>query len=154
MSAYRKDFDETKYMSFLIKDEEVLEKYNEIWEKVKNSLKKEFDSEPVYFKKYVKANNGKINTNFHNNKISKEGFQFICLSVILIDFVFRTGKNYYPQVFLEKCKYVIKEKNIPKHIIDDIEISSDSDRENSDEENSNEENFDEKDLKNYYKNGI
>ena len=33
MSAYRKDFDETKYMSFLIKDDELLGKYNEIWEK-------------------------------------------------------------------------------------------------------------------------
>ena len=30
MSAYRKDFDETKYMSFLIKDYKLLEKYNEI----------------------------------------------------------------------------------------------------------------------------
>ena len=39
MSAYIKDFDETKYLSFLIKDDELLEKYNEIWEKVKNSLK-------------------------------------------------------------------------------------------------------------------
>ena len=39
MSAYRKDFDETKYLSFLIKDDELLEKYNEIWEEVKNSLK-------------------------------------------------------------------------------------------------------------------
>ena len=27
MSAYRKDFDETKYISFLIKDVELLEKY-------------------------------------------------------------------------------------------------------------------------------
>ena len=58
--------------------------------------------------------------------------------VILIDSVFRTGKNYYPQVLLEKCKYVVKEKKIPKYIIDDIEISSDSDRENSGEENSDE----------------
>ena len=47
MSAYRRDFDKTKYMSVLIKDDEILEKYNEIWEKVKNSIKKEFDSEPV-----------------------------------------------------------------------------------------------------------
>ena len=30
MSAYRIDFDETKYMSLLIKDHELLEKYNEI----------------------------------------------------------------------------------------------------------------------------
>ena len=33
MTAYRTDFGETKYMSFLIKDDELLEKYNEIWEK-------------------------------------------------------------------------------------------------------------------------
>ena len=33
MTAYRKDLDETKYISFLIKDNELLEKYNEIWEK-------------------------------------------------------------------------------------------------------------------------
>ena len=44
-----------EYISFLIKDDELLEKYNEIWEKVKNSLKKEFDSEPVYNEKYLKA---------------------------------------------------------------------------------------------------
>ena len=40
MSAYRRGIDETKYMSFLIKDNELLEKYNEIWEKVKNSVKR------------------------------------------------------------------------------------------------------------------
>ena len=35
-------------MSFLIKNDELLEKYNEIWEKVRNSVKKEFDNVPVY----------------------------------------------------------------------------------------------------------
>ena len=40
MTAYRKDFDEIKFMSFLIKDDELLEKYNEIWKKLKDSLKK------------------------------------------------------------------------------------------------------------------
>ena len=75
----------------------------------------------------------------------------------MIGSVLRTGKNYYPRVFLEECKYVGKEKKIPKYIIDDIEISSGSDEENSDkkipkkkstkkcsdEENSSEINFDE-----------
>ena len=37
-------------------------------------------------------------------------------------------------MFLEERKYVAKEKKIPKYIIDNIEISSDSDEENSDEE--------------------
>ena len=113
---------------------------NTIWEKVKNSLKKEFDSEPVYNEKYLKAKiksyNGKISTNFHDNKIPEEGSQLICLSVILINSVFRTGKNYYPRVFLEECKFVVKEKMIPKYIIDDTEISSNSDKENFEEESS------------------
>ena len=47
-------------------------------------------------------------------KYQKKGSQFICLSVFLIDSVFNTGKNYYPQVFLEECKNVVKEKKIPK----------------------------------------
>ena len=34
MSAYRRDFNETKYMTFLMKDDKLLEKYYEIWEKV------------------------------------------------------------------------------------------------------------------------
>ena len=139
MSAYRKDLDETKYMSFLTKDDELLEKYNEIWEKVSKSIKNEFDSDPVYEGKYlktkIKSYKGKINANFHNNKIPKEDSQFIFLSVTLINSVFRTDNNNYPEVFLEECTFIIKEKKIPKHIIDNIEISSDSDRETSDEEN-------------------
>ena len=71
----QKNFDEIKYKSILIKDHELLEKYNEIQEKVKNSLKKEFESKPVYNEKYLKAKiksyNGGININFHNNKIPK-----------------------------------------------------------------------------------
>ena len=70
----------------------------------------------------------------------------ICLSVNLINSVFITGKSYFPQVFLEECKYVVKEKTIPQYIIDDIEISSDSDRENSDEENSDKETSHEENL--------
>ena len=66
-------------------------------------MKKGFDSEPVYNEKYIKTKiksyEGSINTDFHGDKVPKEGSQYICLSVILIDSVFRTGKNYYPQVF-------------------------------------------------------
>ena len=75
---------------------------------MKKIIKIEFDSEPACLKAKIKSYNGKINTNIHNNKLPKQGPQFICLSVILIDSVFRTGKSYYSQVFLEECKYVIK----------------------------------------------
>ena len=66
------------------------------WKKLK-IVSKKFYSEPVYNKKYLKAKikscSGKININFHNNKIPKEGSQFICLLVILTDSVFGKGKN-------------------------------------------------------------
>ena len=71
----------------------------------------------------------------------------------LIDSVFRTGKNCYPQVFLEECKYVIKEKKIHNYITGDAEIS-DYDQDNSDDKilekitikkNSDEEDSSEKD---------
>ena len=48
MSGYEREFDETKFMSFLIKDGEFLEK-------VSNNIKKEFDSEPVCNEKYIKT---------------------------------------------------------------------------------------------------
>ena len=83
MPKYRRDFSKTKHMSFLIKDNKLLGKCNEIWEKVKNSIKKEIDNEPIYNEKYVKAKlkfyNRKITTNFHSNKIPKERSEFICL---------------------------------------------------------------------------
>ena len=46
-------------------------------------------------------------------------------------------------MFLEECKYLIKEKKIPKYITDNAEIPFDSDRENSDKESSDEKNTDE-----------
>ena len=79
--------------------------------------------------------NGKINTIFHDNKIPKEGSQYVCLLVILTDLVYRKDKDYYPQMFLEEWKYVVKGK-MSEFITDDVEVSSDD----SNEQNSHEEN--------------
>ena len=120
MSIYRRDFNKTKCMSFLIKDENTLEKYDEISEKVSNITSKKIYSEPVHNIKYLKTKikpfKEKINT--------KESSQCIYISAILIDSVYRKDKNYYPQVFLVKYGYVVKEDS-------DEENSDDSDKENS-----------------------
>ena len=62
MSAYRRESDEIRCMSFSIKDDGLLEKYNEISEKVSKSTKKEFDSEPIYNEENlkIKSDIGKI----------------------------------------------------------------------------------------------
>ena len=116
-----------------------------MWEKVKNSIKKEFDSEHVFNAKYLRTKikyfKGKINTNFHYDKMPKEDSRCICLSVIQTDSVYRKDNNCCPQVFLREHKHVVKEKKMFEYITEEIKISSDdSDREDSDEENSVEEN--------------
>ena len=68
----------------------------------------------------MKSYERKININFYDNKVAKEGSQSISLSVILTDSVFRTGRNYYCQVFLEECKYVVKEKRYDTYITECI----------------------------------
>ena len=43
-SAYVKSYDEqTIWINFLIEDDDLLEKYNTIWDKVSSDIKKEFD---------------------------------------------------------------------------------------------------------------
>ena len=51
-SGYTKIFYE--YMSFSIKGNGLLKKYNKIWDKVSNSTEEGFNSEPVQNKKYLK----------------------------------------------------------------------------------------------------
>ena len=55
MSEHIKCLDETKYMSFLIEDEDFLKGYNNIWNTVRNLMKKELDSKPVYNKNCLKT---------------------------------------------------------------------------------------------------
>ena len=79
-------------------------------------MKKGSDSEPVCNKKYLKTEKysyeGRIDSNFHGDKVPKDSSQCTCLSVVLIDSIFRIGENYYPQVFLKECKYITKEKRL------------------------------------------
>ena len=44
----------------------------------------------------------------------------------MIQFI-KKDKSYYPQVFLEECKYVVKEKQTSKFITDYTEFYSDDD---------------------------
>ena len=63
-----------------------------------------------YLKTKIKSCGDKINIIFQNDEIPEEGLHCVFLSVMLIDSVFKMGKNYFPQVFLEECKYIVKIK--------------------------------------------
>ena len=61
MSGYIKYFENSgKSMSFLIKDAEVWEKYEQMWDVIKNKLGNKFHSEPVCEKKIFKSRSKRI----------------------------------------------------------------------------------------------
>ena len=123
-----------KSMSFVIKDDDVLDKYDEIWDKIKGKLNIKFHSMPVYDEKYIKTKvrqfNGVIKTNFLSDKIPKESMHHTCIACITIDSVMRMWewkKNNYPQVYLEECKLEPKKIKMTKFI--DFELESESEPE-------------------------
>ena len=71
-SAYVKCYDgQTKWMYFLIKNDELLEKYDAIWDKVNAAIKKKFESKPVYEKEFLKTkikSHGVEVTDFYDKK--------------------------------------------------------------------------------------
>ena len=113
MSGCMKSFENGgKNLFFMIKNDMCLNIYNEIWDKIKETLSIKFHSMPVYDEKYIKAKvrefNGVIKTNFLGDEIPKESMHYTCIACITIDSVMRMEKNNYPQVYLEGCKYKIK----------------------------------------------
>ena len=129
MTGYIKYFENGgKNMSFVIKDDDVLDKYNEIWDKIKETLSIKFHSAPVYDEKYIKAKvrefNGVIKTNFLGDEIPKESMRYTCIACITIDSVMRMEEKNYPQVYLEEFKYKMKKTKMSKFI--DIELESES----------------------------
>ena len=146
MSGYIKYFEyENPNMSFLIKDEEVGEKYEQIWDVIKNKLKIKFHSEPVYEYKYLKTKvreyDGVIKTNFLGNDVPKENMHYTCIACITIDSVMRMEKKNYPQVYLEECKYKIKKIQMSRFINAEIDLDSDSGSDSDSDDDSDDDNY-------------
>ena len=103
MNGYIKYFENGgKNMSLLIKDDDVLNKYNEIWGNIKEKLNIKFHSMSVYDEKYMKDKvrefNGMIKANFSDDKIPKENMHYTYIACITIDSVMKMEKKNYPQV--------------------------------------------------------
>ena len=129
MSVYIKYFENGgKNMSLIIKDYDVLDKYNEIWDKIKNKLNIKFHSMLIYDKRYIKAKVGEFNDvikkNFLGDEIPKESLHDTCIACITIDSVMRMEKKNYPQLYLEECKYRSKETRMTKFISTELESKS------------------------------
>ena len=98
MNSYIKCFDNGgKNMSFLIKNNKVWEKYEDIWNVIKNKLSIKFNSERIYENKHLKAKvrefDGDIKTNFLSNGLPKENMYYTCIACITVDSVLRMKKK-------------------------------------------------------------
>ena len=107
-------------MSFLIKDDKVRGKHEQIWDVIKNKLGIKFHSEPIYEKKYLKAKVTEfdivIKANFLENDVPKENMHYTCTACITIVSVMRIDKKNHSQVYLEECKYRIKKTQMSRFI--------------------------------------
>ena len=89
-------------MYFLIENDGLLEKYNTISDKVSADIKTEFDSKPVYNKKFSKTkikSRGDEVTDFYDKKIPKIESNHTCLAIISLDSAVKKDDNYYQQAF-------------------------------------------------------
>ena len=121
MRGYIKYFEnESKNMSFFIKDDEVWNKYDEIWDANENKLGIKFHSEPVYEYRYFKAKvrelDGVIKTNFLGNDMPKENMHYTCIACITVDSIKNIDKKNHPQDYLEECKYRVKKLQTSRFI--------------------------------------
>ena len=72
-------------MYFLIKNDDLLEKYNTIWNKVSADIKQEFYGKPVHNKKILKTkikSRGDEVADICNKEIAKVNSFHTCLAVI------------------------------------------------------------------------
>ena len=135
-TGYINKFDKNKItMSLMIKDIQLLKNYNKIWKKIEKLMKIDFNTKTTYgdddkyIKTRIKTYKDSIITNFYDKtgfkEVPEEKIPHECLSIIIIDSVLYAYKKYYPQTFLEECKYVqtnVKTKNC---INNELKLESD-----------------------------
>ena len=148
MTGYARKFNENATMSFIVKDKKFLKKYSKIWETIEGIMKITFESKPAYgedvkyIKRKIKMYAGSLIKNFHNQKMPKEKAPCKCLLIIIIDSVIKANKKYYPQTFLEECKYIQKKIKIENYINEDLENSDSYSESDSDSNNETESDID------------
>ena len=102
MIGYIKYFDEgSKSMSFVSNNNEVYEKYGNIWNAIKKLLKVKFNVNPIRDDKYISAKlkiyNGNNKTIFSNDIIPLENTTYNCITTIDINSVLKIDKKNIPK---------------------------------------------------------
>ena len=111
-------------MSFNVSEEkEWMAQYKKISNEVESQLFEKMATEPIkkegkYVHGKLKTWKERIKTNFHGQDVP---YDMYCnaTAVLKIDSVYKQGKNYHPQVYLEECRYTDEENQQCSMLSDD-----------------------------------
>ena len=111
-------------MSFNVSEaKEWVSQYKKIWNEVESQLFEKMATEPIkregsYVNGKLKTWKERIKTNFHGQDVP---YDMHCSETALlkIDSVYKQGKNYHPQVYVEECKYTDAENQQCSMLSDD-----------------------------------
>ena len=103
-------------MSFYVSEEkEWVPQTKKIWNEVESQLFEKMATGPTkregrYVNAKLKTRKERIKTNFHGQDIP---YDMYCneTTVLRIDSVYKQGKTYHLQVYVEECKYTTAENN-------------------------------------------
>ena len=105
--------------------------YRKIWNEVESQLFEKLATGPIkgegkYVHGKLKTWKDRIKTNFHGQDVL---YDMYCnaTAMVKIDSVYKQGKNYYPQVYVEECKYTDAEKKQCNMLSDDDDDDDDDD---------------------------
>ena len=131
--AVKSYYGKTKWIYLLIENDDLLEIYNTIWDKVSSDIKKNMIASMSIIKKKLKSKVkcfGDKVTDFYAKKNHQVNSNYTCLAIISLDSALKKDETYCPQVFLKACKYI--EKRVVRYInnnLSDFSYSDESDEE-------------------------
>ena len=102
-------------------EKEWVSQYKKIWNEIESQLFEKLATETIK-RKYVhcklKTWKKDIKVNFHGQIVP---YDMYCnaTAVLMIDSVYKQGKNYHPQVCIEECKYTDGENQLRSTLSDD-----------------------------------
>ena len=114
-----------------LEEKEWVPQYKKIWSEVESQLFEKLATEAIkgenrYVYGKLKTWKERIKTNFHGQDVP---YDMYCnaTAVLKIDSVYKQGKNYHPQVYVEECKYTDAENQQCNMLSDDDDDDDDDD---------------------------
>ena len=106
-------------------------KYKNIWKKIKDLLSGiRLNSDVIYNDQYVKTKVKTfemVKTLFDNDKIPEEMVECERIPCTSVDSILKIEKKWFPQVYLEPCKYRVKVKERKSLVDYDLDSDYESD---------------------------